>query len=581
MKKLLLMFDNSSKVVAPFASSIASYAKMLCVMMCMQLICMSASATTITMTSQDASKVTFTYYVNGSGSPTLKVIKSDDVTKYYGNFANCPAVYTCSLSTGSTSTVTLYTSSYENGNYTVAIMQNGTATAVYGFEVKGNGGGGTQPDYKNPASISVKQNMNSIVYTYTLPKTLSSPYIKVIKYTDMQNYSTPDKAPAFQKYNVSRGTTTMTQSIASWEKGIYIICLYNNSLCVATTSINVTPLQYDITGVSIDYAKQVVNVSYEVASGSTIQISGYSNLSKTVSTGKGTVSLSFSDLKTGTYTAEVKGSQSAKAKKSFTIYRSACSIHHNNTNKTLKVSYEVGGSSASADIRLYDYSKWVSSGVSASYTSLKKVSQRSGSFTASTSSCSPGAYIVVLVTDSENAKSDIFSVYPLDLTMNVSVNRSAKTATITYSGAPTESYIKIVKKSDSTVKGTYTNATTTVSYSTWAAGDYLVSLLASDGTVLATKTLSVHKITKVRQSGDYIYVDYDMGSFKNGSYTVMRFVNPNGNTFNEVSVNYNQTEPTGTVQCYCRGNGLTSGTYVISFVVEGVVVDTQKIYISM
>jgi len=579
MKKPYVGISFSNYLTNSIFSSFASYAKMICVMLCLQLVCASASAASLSIKSQDESKIVFNYSIVGASSAYLKVIKYDDISKYQGKAENCPGYYTCTLTTNTTSTATVYTSSLANDTYLAAIIQDGKTTMTTKFTINRS----SSNSYKTPAIINATISGSSIVYTYTLPTSVASPYIKVMKLSEYESSKDPNKCPAFEVYSVSSGSKSLTKNIDSWENGVYIIGLFNNGVCVQVTSAYKTSPQYSITGVTVDYASKKIKVSYNVYSSSTIQISGTNIASQTVSAGSGTVAFSYnSSLKTGTYTAEIKGASASNSKKSFSVYRSSCEATVNDNNGTLTVNYEVGGPTASAEIRLYEFGQHYQYGDAGDYTLLTKVSSRSGSVVVNTRNYQNAGYVVRVITScGENATSSIFGINNPAVKVDIANNTSTKVATISFSNAPSSSYLKVIRKSDNQVMLSTSSTSYSVNYSSWSGGDYDVVVCNSSGKELVKKNFAVHKIVSLKPSGNYAVVTYEMGSFEKGSYTVFRFASATtGKIYNEVPVNYNQDQPSGELSIYANGPQFKTDTYVVSFVVEGTVYDSKKIILS-
>ena len=85
------------------------------------------------------------------------------------------------------------------------------------------------------------------------------------------------------------------------------------------------------------------------------------------------------------------------------------------------------------------------------------------------------------------------------------------------------------------------------------------------------------QITKLERKGYYVLADYVKDASKKGGYTVMRIAELySGRIYNEVPVNSDNAS-TGTVYIPISDYYFKSGTYEISFVVDGVVRDAKRI----
>lgn len=121
---------------------------------------------------------------------------------------------------------------------------------------------------------------------------------------------------------------------------------------------------------------------------------------------------------------------------------------------------------------------------------------------------------------------------------------------------------------------------TTIDASDLSVGSYVIRI-ECNGTIYSSSCVrvdrSLHKLTGLRKSGNYVIADFEKGPSSRGGYTVMRLAaSSTGRVYNEVPLNSDGAS-TGSVSIYCEGPQFKSDIYIVYLVVDGKVCDSKKI----
>ena len=248
----------------------------------------------------------------------------------------------------------------------------------------------------------------------------------------------------------------------------------------------------------------------------------------------------------------------------------------NNDIKQITVEYE-NTNNSKATIYLHKLGDHYMNGNNAYVWDSKVVYGRSGKAYFSSANLASDAYVVRISGSGYNWTSSYFVVDNTAPQFNIVDHPLDKNATITFDAA-SGNVLKVIKKSSNEEVYSSSYSPCIFNYSNLAGGDYKIAIYKNNS-VKSQKTFAVNKITSLKREGNYVNVGYEKGTSSNGGYTVMRITAvTSGKTYNEVPP-CTDPESTGIVKIPVSDYYFKSDYYVISFLVDGVICDTQKTYL--